>query len=307
MTKYIPRCSCIICKEEKSYKGIHSHFLSMHTDADTKTRIVGNGNRKSNSATTKQKAVDRINEYNKNPKYCAECKTTLSYTSRHNRFCNHSCSAIYNNTGDTQSNDTKQKISEWAIANPRGFYKTYLDTGEFKPGGWFKSKLENDPISVIPYTKISYCIICNKCFEGHRKTCSNKCLKIINRKNGGFKPNSTKVHRSMYKGFQMDSGAELVFAQICDLNNVAWIKNKDTFFDFIYPDGKSGKYYPDFYLPHINRWIEIKGRKYVREHDSVRQASANAILIMSDKLKDKEFILNIINGNPYENQTRLSD
>jgi hypothetical protein len=160
------------------------------------------------------------------------------------------------------------------------------------------------------FTSIAYCTceICNIIFlwnsitGGSKRQCGDAvCFKQFKHntrkgKTGGYHPNSTRLHKSVYKGYQMDSGAELVFAQLCDLNNIEWVKNKNVFFEFNYPSGKTGKYYPDFYLPHINRWVEIKGKKYVREFDSIRQASANAILIMSDKLKDKEFILNIFNG-----------
>jgi len=173
-----------------------------------------------------------------------------------------------------------------------------------------KKQLSDKMVGISSYTKIKYCNceICNIPFlwtsvaKGSKRHCDNPlCFtqfkyNVRQGKVGGFKPNSTRVHRSIYNGYQMDSGAELVFAQLCDLNNIKWIKNKDVFFEFNYPTGKLGKYYPDFYLPHLGRWIEIKGKKYVREFDSIRQASANAILIMSDKLKDKAFMLSLFNG-----------
>lgn len=283
MTKYIPRCSCIICKEEKSSKGIHSHFLSMHTDAETKKRLVGNKDRKQNTATCKQKAIDRAAEYNKNPKCCLECNNTLPYSIKHQTYCSGKCSAIHTNA--------KKDYTTIKTGPPKG-------------------TLPSNIFCALPHSRVEFCMceICNNTFTrnsihmGSKRCCTDKaCIKqfgynVRTGKTGGYHPNSTRVHKSIYKGYQMDSGAELVFAQLCDLNNIEWIKNKDTFFEFNYPSGKVGKYYPDFYLPHISRWIEIKGRKYIREFDSIRQASANAILIMSDKLKDIEFILDIFNG-----------
>lgn len=41
----------------------------------------------------------RINEYDKNPNKCKQCKNDLSYKQRHNKFCSQSCSASYNNKG----------------------------------------------------------------------------------------------------------------------------------------------------------------------------------------------------------------
>lgn len=39
----------------------------------------------------------RIIEYEKNPTTCLECGKCLSYTKRRNKYCDHSCSATYNN------------------------------------------------------------------------------------------------------------------------------------------------------------------------------------------------------------------
>ena len=44
--------------------------------------------------------------YNNQPKYCLGCKEKLPYEKRKNKFCNHSCSASYNNL-ETQRNFTK--------------------------------------------------------------------------------------------------------------------------------------------------------------------------------------------------------
>lgn len=39
----------------------------------------------------------RIEEYNKDPSICKCCSKTLSYENRKKSFCNHTCSAIFNN------------------------------------------------------------------------------------------------------------------------------------------------------------------------------------------------------------------
>jgi hypothetical protein len=40
-----------------------------------------------------QNRLLRIEEYNKNPHICSQCSAALDYSSRHNKFCGHSCSA----------------------------------------------------------------------------------------------------------------------------------------------------------------------------------------------------------------------
>lgn len=262
-----------------SNKGIHSHFLSMHTDEETKTKLTGNDkSRKKNNVTIKQKAFNKRSIYDKNPNQCLECRSNLTYGQRRQHFCSSSCAAIYNNA-------------------EKDF--TYIKTGP--------AKGTPSPQKLNPHTKIKFCVceICTNVFtwngisKGSKRCCKNDiCKEKFKKKTrggtGGYRKNSTRVNKSTYKGYQMDSGAELIFAQLLDKYNIPWIKNASTYYEFVYPNSKVGKYYPDFFLLSIGRWIEIKGKKYIREFDNIRQASANAILIMSDKLKDANYVFNLI-------------
>ena len=40
---------------------------------------------------------ERIEKYNENPNVCLNCGKALPYEKRQNKFCDHSCNAIYNN------------------------------------------------------------------------------------------------------------------------------------------------------------------------------------------------------------------
>lgn len=51
---------------------------------------------KSAQIQKEQKAL-RIHEYNKNPNKCKFCGQSFSYEKRHNKFCNTSCAAFFNN------------------------------------------------------------------------------------------------------------------------------------------------------------------------------------------------------------------
>ena len=48
-------------------------------------------------AIIKQKKIQRMIQYNLNPKNCKYCKVNLIYDKRYNDFCNHSCSVTFNN------------------------------------------------------------------------------------------------------------------------------------------------------------------------------------------------------------------
>lgn len=54
------------------------------------------GYKKSQITQQKQKQ-QRIDDYNKNPNLCLYCGKPIVYDKRHNKFCNSSCAATYNN------------------------------------------------------------------------------------------------------------------------------------------------------------------------------------------------------------------
>ena len=240
--------------------------------------------RDKSTATHKHNVSSRRSEYANNPATCKQCSTPLLYKNRHNTFCSHTCAGIATNaTRDyVHSVETKQKIRAGVMKNPGGIYKQHLDNLRIPhlQLPQFNGKI------LGPYSKVRQCQVCNKTFATTtRNTCSNECY-LLTRRGGGFQPNSTIVHRSSYKDQQMDSGAELAFAKLLDAHNVEWQKNSTTFFTFQYPSGKTGKYYPDFYLPVFDAWIEVKGKKYYRDDDPLRWAAVpNHEVIFSHQLR----------------------
>ncbi len=195
-------------------------------------------------------------------KYCLWCRVECDV-----KFCSRSCSAKYNNrerntSGWRHSEKTKQLIRDKALENPVGWAKNPSITGK-----------ERDESKWI----ISRCDECGIDFEHHinrkkgiKKYCSKSCYA---KNSGGFQPNSTRKTRSMYNGFQMDSGTERKFAELLDEHDIKWIKNSTKYFEFIDNKGKVRKYYPDFYLPYYDKWIEIKSKYYLRENDNLRWSS----------------------------------
>ena len=195
------------------------------------------------------------------------------------KFCCHSCSASFTNSArGARSPNTKAAISN-------------------KLQGYGK-------FTAILFCK---CEICNADFlwnsisKGSKRHCTNeKCFSqfkhnVKKGKTGGFRKNSTRVHRSIYKDQQMDSGAELAFAQLLDKHNIVWQKNSTIFFEYM--PGK--RYYPDFYLPDYNQWVEIKGKKYIRNDDSIRWAAVPGLeVIWSHDIKLPKCMAGIIGNDP---------
>src|SRR6185437_7847477 len=60
-----------------------------------------------------------------------------------------------------------------------------------------------------------------------------------------------------YSGESFQSSWEVEYAKYLDGNNIPWERNKRGFTYFY--KGKERKYIPDFYLPTIQQYIEIKG------------------------------------------------
>jgi len=106
-------------------------------------------------------------------------------------------------------------------------------------------KLCNKPIIDMPHKKRKYHAEC--------------WLKV----SGGYRENSTIVNKCIYNGIKLDSGLEKLFAMLLDKANIKWSKNNgDVYFEYEDKKQKKRKYYPDFYLPEYDLWVETKGGLY---------------------------------------------
>lgn len=198
------------------------------------------------------------------------------------KFCSNSCAAKFRNKErGPRSQETKNKISNWAKNNPRGFVADPTKSGL----GW-----KSPGISGKKSKSKLICTICAECgntftyryASSNRKYCSVSCTN-----KNKYHPNSNKVHRKVYNGIQLDSGGEYNFVILLEKYNIKWIKNKHISFPFIKSDGKKSNYWPDFYLPDYNFWVEIKGKRYIRPDDELRRKAVgnNIELIMSHEIR----------------------
>jgi hypothetical protein len=198
------------------------------------------------------------NSHIKYPKYektCSICnkKFITSDAKKSKKFCSNICANNY-----SRQFVDKQKVSKSV--------KTAWKRGDFDH---LKSKLK-----INNKYKLS-CIICNKDFLNRLKnikTCSKQCyLKLLStqsRKNpncGG----ETNYKKFIYNGVYMDSSWEVNLAKFLDLNNVEWKRSKN--FVFLWTDKNNNKrrYYPDFYLPAYNLYLDPKN-KFLLEKDEFK-------------------------------------
>lgn len=118
---------------------------------------------------------------------------------------------------------------------------------------------------------IRSCPICKKKFKiiesSKVKTCGKrKCVNILIGKNvtgktGGYRTKSgrSKIHGGYYKNIWMDSSWELRLAKLLDKEGIVWERGSKYKFPYKTKTGLDRNYYPDFYLPKEDLFIEIKG------------------------------------------------
>lgn len=123
-----------------------------------------------------------------------------------------------------------------------------------------------------------HCPVCKELFmpatksgKYYRKTCSQICAaKLISEKsrnnpNCGARAHYIRSQRQVYKGCKMDSTWEVILAQWMDLENIKWIRSRNIFFYWTDDDGLRRKYFPDFYLPDLDIYVDTKNTYLVKK------------------------------------------
>jgi hypothetical protein len=170
---------------------------------------------------------------------CKKCGK--EYVSFYSDFCSRSCA----NTRSL-SEETKKKIS---LSN-LGKSIASRDPKPCKYCGILIDSIEGK----IPK---SYCLPqCNAAKLYISRSISSK----VKGRTGGYRERGGRGHGSHYKGIWMDSTWELCLAQRLDEIGITWERDLKKHV-FLYQDekGEERKYFPDFYLPLHDLYIEVKG------------------------------------------------
>src|SRR3989344_6058244 len=187
----------------------------------------------------------------------AGCKNTFIVAPADpKRYCSQQCAAITNNTGRTQSTDTRVKIS-LALA-----------------GRKYPERVKANRRKRPPQYRICSNPRCQKEFElrfwrpatNPIKYCSRACAI----KDVGSRPTSPRAARAK-AGIRADISPTIYFfsrweanyARLLNYLGIKWVHQPKTF------QLKSQKYTPDFYLPESDTYIEIKNylSDYSRNRD----------------------------------------
>lgn len=200
-----------------------------------------------------------FNKTNKITTKCNECGNSFIQTpSQNKQFCDNSCSTSYSNKHRVFTDETKAKMRR---AKQKAVKRNYP-----------------------PHSNIRYliCTECNASFytrpnsKGHsyfRKTCSKECESKIysdtakkNKLGGNWNRNSTWYDSHIAGRVHLESSWELKLAKDLDANNIQWNRPKHSF-KWISKKQTSHKYYPDFYLPEYDCYLDPKNSFLQRQDE----------------------------------------
>lgn len=181
---------------------------------------------------------------------CDRCGKIMTEKYGSGRFCSKFCANSHPRTAESR---LKTSLSMKKIG-PRG---AVLKSHLYHTNNHTATKTDKNKV----------CQVCGKELLQERigyKTCSHECKKLLlsrhakDRNFGGPSSVSSFGKRGSYKGIHCDSTYELAFLIYCLDHNIAVERNQRNFSYVL--NNKNRNYYPDFYLPDHNVFIEIKGR-----------------------------------------------
>lgn len=195
------------------------------------------------------------------------------------KFCSRSCAASYNNKG-------KRRNLNWCKAN---FPAKEPRPTRLELRGIPKTVVNG--IEVACLVKFLDCSNCGNLFASRKssakhyaKCCSEYCNQEIRRRN------AFGIKSHIYSNVKMDSKWEVLFAQHLDSLNIKW--ERPTFICWIDAKGKLRRYYPDFFLPEFNLYVDPKNKlvaakqkekisSILKMYDNIVIASLDELLLMN--------------------------
>jgi hypothetical protein len=271
MTKNLSVC-CIECHKETKTPGLANHYNRIHgNDEELKKRAMFSNLMSAERSRTKatEKALKECKQYSLNPRLCKCCNSEIDFFRRRNKCCSASCSTtLANIAAGRQTEETKTKISNKLKGKP--------------------NKLKGLPGTTKKYCcvffyKCSQCdnIILSKSTKPTRKTCSKECQ--VHASTGHRTYINGKRKNIYYQTISgetvlLESSWELEIAQFLDENKFQWIRPK--YIKWVDSSGKQRNYYPDFYLPEHDLYLDPKNPYAMKQDLEKMTAIASKVNII---------------------------
>lgn len=177
---------------------------------------------------------------------CKHCNNPIPPHKKQNIFCNSSCSAKYNNRKKLPRTEESKIKTAKSVCKYLGIDYTPRKKPKENP-------LIKAAVNKLPHTKIRQCTYCTKFFDhGLRNstTCSDECFIAVKVKL------NMKGKKYYHNNIELDSSWEKKIACFLDDRDIKWIRPKPL--GWIDQKGKKRKYFPDFYLPEHNLYLDPK-------------------------------------------------
>lgn len=216
-----------------------------------------------------------IAAYMENPKICPICGKILSYEQRYNKTCCKVCAykllSLSALSKDYDQSDTNLYICQYCG-------KVCKNTNSLKQ---HEKRCKQNPNRIM-FDNLKHCGGWNK---GLTKETDERVAKNAETLRNNIRSGKIKQNRShhteefkekqrqrakenhlggwhasikiIYNGVRLDSSYELRVAKSLDEHNVQWTRPKP--FIWIDDNGNDHRYYPDFYLPEFNIYLDPKG------------------------------------------------
>jgi hypothetical protein len=178
-----------------------------------------------------------------NCKFCNEEKKNKNSLRNHERLCSLNPEKQLTPFQDINIQKSKKKSNQYIFAIENGLEKPSLSEEARKTIGACASinNLNRDP-------------------EVYKRQTATIRRKV---ENNEWHLSVRKYIIVEYKGQKFHSHWEVKYAKWLDLNDIEWIRTKDKFPYFW--NNAIHYYFPDFYLPASNEYVEIKGYKTERD------------------------------------------
>lgn len=267
---------CIDCHKETKASGLANHYNRIHgNDEELKKRALFSNlmsGEKAKSRAT-EKALEECKKYSLNPRFCNCCNSEIDFFRRGNKCCSASCSTtLANIAAGPHTEETKTKISNKLKSKPSKL--------KGLPGN-------NKKYCCVFFYKCTQCedIILARRTKPGRKTCSKECQ--VHASTGHRTYINGKRKNIYYQTISgetvlLESSWELEIAQFLDENKFQWIRPK--YIKWIDSTGKQRNYYPDFYLPEYDLYLDPKN-PYAMKQDTEKMStiSQKVNIIYGDK------------------------
>ena len=194
------------------------------------------------------------------------------------QYCKKEClnpNSLRNHERLCKENPNRQILKSNFIA----YNKERKDLGLPGSNQYTKAKKEGRTINISDDTrkKLSDSGKGRKLTNDQKSRISDSMKRVVREKPESYSASNVngRVKKVLYKGILLDSKWELEFAKWCDEESILWEKNT---VGFEYEWNGKRIYYPDFYLPSIKRYVEVKG--YERERDLEKWKSVPDLIII---------------------------